>query len=202
MTLALSLAGCGAAGSTGTSPAPPGTPAASSATPSVVPSVQATPSASPSASPSAIANPIVGEWVRTASCAEALAAFEAAGLTDQVADWVVGNYVPEGAAAAAGKECANARPAVPHSHFFTGAGQFGSRDEHGQQVDDGVYRLVDADTLAFPTETGGEILVDVAITGDEVTFSVTVPAACEGDCRGDYGWAMSAFFGPRPFVRN
>jgi hypothetical protein len=33
-----------------------------------------------------------------------------------------------------------------HSHFFTADGAFGSLDFNGQQVDDGSWTLVDADT--------------------------------------------------------
>ena len=36
---------------------------------------------------------------------------------------------------------------VEHSHFFTASGLFGSRDAKGQQVDDGKWAFVDADTL-------------------------------------------------------
>ena len=160
-----------------------------------------------SASPAASSSPIVGEWVRTASCDEALAAFVQAGLIDQVPDWVIGNYVGEGASAAPGKECANAKAAVPHSHFFTAEGRFGSRDENGQDVDDGDYQVVDADTLSFPSAArdfgySGDVLVDYSVAGNEVTFSVKVPTPCDAECRVAYGWALSAFFGPRPFERK
>ena len=177
--------------------------------PASAPSVsESSPATSPGSSPpAAISSPIVGEWVRTASCDEALEAFVEAGLTDQVSDWVVGNYVPEGATAAPGDECASARPEAPHSHFFTSEGRFGSRDENGQDVDDGDYQIVDADTLTFPSATldfgsSVDVLVDYAIAGDEVTFSVNVPTPCEGGCRVAYAWALSAFFGPRSFERK
>jgi hypothetical protein len=198
--LALLIAGC-SAGST-TLPSNTGSTAAQ-ASPSVQPSSASSASASPAASP----NAIVGEWVRTASCDDALAAFVQAGLADQVPAWVIGNFVGEGASAAPGKECANARPAVPHSHFFTADGRFGSRDENGQDVDEGGYKIVDADTLSFASHAqefgySGDILVDYSIKGDEVTFSVTLPTPCEAACRVAYGWALSAFFGSRPFERK
>ena len=165
------------------------------------------PAQTASASLAAASSPIVGEWVRTASCEEALAAFVQAGLTDQIADWVTGNYVGEAASTPPGKECTNARPAVPHSHFFTAEGRFGSRDENGHDVDDGDYQVVDAGTLSFPSAArdfgySGDVLVDYSVAGNQVTFSVNVPSPCEAECRVAYGWALSAFFGPRPFERK
>jgi hypothetical protein len=197
--LALLIAGCSAGSTPPTSDTPRSTAAQAS------PSVQ--PSSASSASPAASPNTIVGEWVRTASCDDALAAFVRAGLADQVPAWVIGNFVGEGASAVPGKECANARPAVPHSHFFTADGRFGSRDENGQDVDEGGYKVVDADTLSFASHAqefgySGDILVDYSIKGDEVTFSVTLPTPCEAECRVAYGWALSAFFGSRPFERK
>ena len=46
--------------------------------------------------------------------------------------------------------------AVPlrHSHFFTEDGQFGSRDDAGDQVDDGTYRAVDDNTIVISKEFG------------------------------------------------
>jgi hypothetical protein len=195
VVIALIVAACGGAGPSGGTAVAPATAEASPSIGEAVASANA-----------GDTMPIVGEWVRTATCEEALAAFVEAGLDDQVQDWVVGNYVAEGAEAP-GDACADAKPAVPHSHFFTKDGQFGSRDEHGRQVDDGDYEVVDADTLSFPSATRDfgsdqDVLVDYAIEGDEVRFVVTVPASCDGGCRVAYGWAMSAFFGPHPFERT
>jgi hypothetical protein len=194
VVVTLILAGCSGARPAS---APPNTTGSAPVSPSV-------PGETASASPAASSSSIIGEWIRTASCEEALAAFVQAGLTDQVPDWVIGNYVGEGASAAPGKECANAKAAVPHSHFFTAQGRFGSRDEKGQDVDDGDYQVVDADTLSFPSAArdfgySGEVLVDYSVAGDQITFSVHVPTPCEAECRVAYGWALSAFFGPRPF---
>ena len=182
-------------------------PAVAPATTPSSPSSDADAESSVAASARGSAAPIVGEWVRTATCDEALAAFHAAGLDDQIPAWVVGNFVGEGASAAPGSECANAKPPVPHTHVFTADGRFGSRDEHGQDVDSGDYRVVDADTLSFTShgeEFGyaGDILVDYTIDGTGVTFVVQVPASCDAACRLAYGWALSAFFGPRPFERS
>jgi len=85
--------------------------------------------------------------------------------------------------------------------------KFGSRDETRQEVDNGDYKVVDADTLSFASHArefgyAGDLLVDYVIVGDRVTFSVKVPTPCDAQCRVAHGWAMSAFFGPTPFDRE
>ena len=50
-----------------------------------------------------------------------------------------------------GDLCAGAHAPYVHSHFFTADGQFGSLDEHLQQVDDGGYRVA-GDMLVFGKE--------------------------------------------------
>jgi len=120
--------------------------------------------------------------------------FDAAGLADSHVHWIIENWgsQPE----ATGDPCEGARSPTEHSHFFTESGQFGSRDEHGQQVDDGTYEAVDADTLAFPGAGFGydrDIIVDYEITGDVVTFDVVLPEQCEDTCKEAYAWALSAF---------
>lgn len=42
--------------------------------------------------------------------------------------------------------------AIPrrHSHFVTSDGQFGSRDENGNQVDEGTFDIIDVNTLVVP----------------------------------------------------
>jgi hypothetical protein len=149
---------------------------------------------------------IVGSWSRVNRCEESLAAFHAAGLDDQIQTWVVNNFVAEGAVRAPGQECEGSIGPDRHAHFFTSDGRFGSRDANGNQVDDGAWVLVDADTLSFPEHArelgdGTDVLVDFHVAGDSVTFVVTVPPDCTARCRLAYGWAMSAFFGPTQWER-
>ena len=164
-----------------------------------------TPSTTPSSGP---VSAIVGDWTRVQSCQQQFAAFEAAGLAATHATSITDNwYAPGASAPTSGDLCAEAKPPVKHSHFFTVDGQFGSRDENGQQVDDGDYRIVDSDTLAFPSHAqefnyAGDLLVDCTIDGDTATFRVTLPADCTGACADAYAWALSAFFGPTPWSRR
>lgn len=156
-----------------------------------------TPAASASGSLSADSD-VLGTWHRAQSCQEMLAAFERAGLAESHVDWLTGNFYGGGAAPTAGDVCAGARGPLEHSHFFTSSGGFGSKDEHGQQVDGGDHVIVDAETLAFPSHAtefhyAGDLVVDYSIAGDVVTFEVVLPQPCEGTCKDAYAWALSAF---------
>lgn len=159
--------------------------------PSVAESLEATASPTPAA--------VVGVWARTQDCAGQLAAFDEAGLVDSHLGWVIGNWFPEGSEPNAADPCAGARPAEEHSHFFTAAGEFGSYDANGEQVDDGDWVLVDGDTLGFPSHAAefgydGDLLVDFTVNGDAATFAVQLPDDCTAACADAYAWALSAFY--------
>jgi hypothetical protein len=49
--------------------------------------------------------------------------------------------------------CKGAVP-LKHGHFFTADGLFGSRDDGGDQVDDGTYRVLDQNTVVIEKEFG------------------------------------------------
>jgi hypothetical protein len=53
-----------------------------------------------------------------------------------------------------------------HSHFFTADGRFGSRDQNGQQVDEGYYHITNPDTVVINNAT-----FHYHITGDGNTIS-------------------------------
>ena len=131
---------------------------------------------------------IVGSWHRTQSCEEMLAVFDAAGLAESHLGWLQGNFFGGEAGPTEGDVCEGAQGPLEHSHFFTEGGEFGSHDEHGEQVDFGDYQEVDEDTLAFPSHASefgydGDLTVDYEITGDVVTFGVVLPDECEAACR-------------------
>ena len=155
---------------------------------------------SPVVSPSATnaASDLVGSWHRAQTCQEMLAAFERAGLATSHAEWLTGNFYGGSPAPTVGDVCEGARGPLEHSHFFTASGKFGSHDENGQQVDDGDYVAVDANTLAFPSHASefgypGDLVVDYAINDGLLTFDVTLPQPCEVSCADAYAWALSAF---------
>ena len=198
-TAVLAIAGCSTAGPS---------PDVPSAQPSDAPSASAPATAAGSATGAQAMDPeLVGEWVRLQSCQEQLAAFKQAGLAQTHLMWIAGNWVGEEASPVPGKECDGARPPEEHSHFFTEDGHFGSRDAQGQQVDDGDYVLVDADTLSFPSHArefgyAGDLLVDYEVGSDAAEFHVQLPESCEAACADAYAWALSAFFDANTWERT
>jgi dienelactone hydrolase len=146
-------------------------------------------------------SPIVGEWRRINSCDAFVRAFEGAGLRELIPEWLV----TTGYATRADQ----IDPAAPctgavedrNKYFFEASGRFGSLDQDEVLVDDGTYRLVDADTIAFVgTLTGRELRADFRIRGDRLSFEVPIPAGCAGPCREDLAWVVSAFY-PGAFER-
>ena len=59
-----------------------------------------------------------------------------------------------------------------HSHFFSSAGQFGSVDYNGQQVDDGTYRLLNARTIRI-----GDGTFHFRITARQLRLEPVISAA-------------------------
>jgi hypothetical protein len=114
--------------------------------------------------------PLVGLWMQVHTCDQLVAALEEAGL-GEIAPAMVGDYFPDTAPeelAAKEDVCSGARP-QRHFHFFDAAGEFGSLDQHRQQVDDGPY-VVDGDMLFIGDETWGGTWT-FAISGNRLTLS-------------------------------
>lgn len=177
-------------------PASPPSPAGATVLPTAVTS--ATPTAA------TLTAPIVGSWHRVLTCKDQFAAFKAAGLAESHREWMTGNFFAGAPGPTSGDPCAGALGPFEHSHFFTAQGAFGSRDQNGQQVDDGDYAVVDGDTLAFPSharEFGytSELVVDYAVADGVAMFEVVLPDACIGTCADAYAWALSAF-GTNPWL--
>jgi hypothetical protein len=130
-----------------------------------------------SSSPSAVASsePIVGEWERVLKCEQLVPPMREAGLQAYVPSLVWGSFFwPEVPTIEAfdfdpKDPCKGAEPRR-HSHFFTAGGEFGSRDEHGAQVDSGVYELVGKDRLVINGST-----FRYRIRGDAIRFDPILP---------------------------
>jgi hypothetical protein len=88
--------------------------------------------------------------------------------------------------------CKGAVPQV-HSHFFTADGQFGSRDQQGDQVDDGTYKLVDDRTFVVSKEFP-DVTFHYRISGDTIRFDPVVPS-CAPSCFESVWSLMVAFPG-------
>ena len=194
-TLAIILAACGVPATeqpiATLAPATEAVPTATEIAPTNTP--QPTPTTSATEVP---VSPLVGEWQRVNSCASFVQAFKEGGLIDLAPEWLVGNYFTSLDQIDNTDLCKGATEVV-HSHFFTANGGFGSRDEMGRQVDDGSYRMVDDRTITFPSS---DVTVHFSIEGDAVMFEVVVPDPCEGTCRDNTAWALSAFY-PGAFQR-
>ena len=160
-------------------PAPP-SPSASSA--------PAPASASLSAAPA-----IVGEWVGIHDCERIVTMLADAGLDEFLADAVYGNGLIPGVDPSTAtlkdpsKPCDGAVERQ-HSHFFTAAGEFGSKDFHGQQVDDGRYTLEGEDVIVINGER-----FKFAIDGDELSLEpepVDISGCTAKECRFVATWVL------------
>jgi hypothetical protein len=141
---------------------------------------------------------LVGSWHRAQTCAEMLAAFEDAGLAESHREWLQGNFFGGELGPTEGDPCTGAEGPLEHDHFFTAAGEFGSHDESGEEVDGGDFQVVDNDTVSFPSHAAefgydGDLVVDYAVRGDVMTFDVALPEQCVDTCAEAYAWALSAF---------
>ena len=115
-------------------------------------------------SPAAKAS-IVGRWQQTHKCTWLVHALRPAHLRP-LAPGVIGDYFPDKTPQQLARKRHLCRGATPqrHSHFFTSDGGFGSVDQHGQQVDDGSYRVINGRTVKI-----GSVRFHYRITaGDQV----------------------------------
>ena len=183
----LSLAACGSGGDDeATSPTPASNTSASAA------ADQSNPP-SPGADTS-----IVGEWTRTTTCQERVDALAAAGLGRFAAEhaagegWIPGVTSPDDIADL-DHPCRGAEP-VEHGHFFTADGLFGSRDDSGQQVDDGTYVLKGDDTVVIDKEFG-EVTFHYSVSPDGTTLMLdpVLPTCAEQGCF-DAQWAVAVAY--------
>jgi hypothetical protein len=158
----------------------------------------------PSATTTAGAADIVCEWARETRCEEIVAALAAAGFDDAIPEFAYG-FVP-GADSAddiadPDEPCAGAVP-LRHSHFFTADGRFGSRDENGDQVDNGTYAITDDGTFVIASECDciGEVTFHYDIDGDEILFEPVMPE-CAPQCFAAV-WSISVAYPGRPWTRS
>jgi hypothetical protein len=175
LTASVALAAC-----TSTT-APPG---ASGPTGSTVESaLAATPTSSvaPTRPPAPSATPVpalVGEWKGMHDCAVVVAALKTFGFPTFVNSIVVDDGLIPGVTDPAKlvdpKHPCLGSVSFVHYHFFRADGQFGSLDEHRQQVDDGPWAIVDAKTFRI-----GDVAFGYEVTGDKLTLT---PMNVTHDC--------------------
>ena len=135
----------------------------------------------PSSAPQSTSSPrpasIVGRWEVPRTCEGMVEALDQAGLGD-IAPSVVGEYFPDKKPKQLARKADICRGAKPqqHSHFFTKDGQFGSLDQHEEQVDEAPYRAVDERTLRLSTEFGEEIYRYRIVGGNKLTLDPVIAA--------------------------
>jgi hypothetical protein len=119
---------------------------------------------------------IVGRWEVLRTCEGMVQALDQVGLRE-LAPSVVGDYFPDQSPKQLARKadvCHGAKP-QQHSHFFSEDGQFGSLDQHGQQVDDAPYRVVDDSTLRLNLEFGEETYRYRIVEGNELALEPVIP---------------------------
>jgi hypothetical protein len=163
------------------------------------PAGEARPAATDSTTPETTSDapPLVGRWRRVNECAELVKALDDAGLR-AIAPSVVGDYFPEVPPQQLAKKaelCEGAQPIV-HYHFFDADGRFGSLDEQEEQVDEGMYEIVDKRTFVISKEFP-DTTFHYVIEGDALTLSPVVTGAMKKEALanplefGVAGWANS-----------
>ena len=121
---------------------------------------------------------LVGEWQGMHVCAVVVAALETFGFDTFVNSIVVDDGLIPGVTDPAKlvdptRPCLGSVPFI-HYHFFRADGQFGSLDEHRNQVDDGTWAIVDAKTFRI-----GDVPFGYQVTGDKLTLT---PMNVTHDC--------------------
>jgi hypothetical protein len=141
------------------------------------PSGQSTATDSTTSDSTSDAPPLVGRWERVNECPQLVKALNQAGL-GAIAPSVAGDYFPEASPKQLARKddlCTGAEPFV-HSHFFDDAGMFGSLDENEDQVDDGMYEILDDGRFRIGNADVGAVF-RYEIDGDALSLSpVLTPA--------------------------
>lgn len=155
------------------------------------PSTSSSTSSASASSTTAASSPLVGEWQRLQKCSELESVMTKAGLHDALLESVAGDgWIPGVTKVSEIKDPAHpciGSVARKHSHFFTEDGQFGSRDQYGQQVDDGRYQLVgDAFVISGVT-------FHYVITGNDTLSIRPDTPKCAPSCF-EAGWSIAVAY--------
>lgn len=142
---------------------------------------------------------LVGRWERVNECPQLVKALSEADL-GAVAASVAGDYFPNSTPKELAKKddvCAGAEPFV-HSHFFTDGGAFGSLTEDLQQVDDGMYEILDGRFRIGNADIG--VVFRFQIAGDELSLSPVITREMKREALAhplkfsDAGWGIAVSY--------
>ena len=143
---------------------------------------------------------LVGRWERVNECPQLMKALSDAGL-EALAASVAGDYFPNSTPKELAKKddvCEGAEPFV-HSHFFTDGGAFGSLTEDLQQVDDGMYEILDGGRFRIGNADVG-VVFRYEIDGDELSISPVITREMRRDALAhplefsDAGWSVAVSY--------
>lgn len=128
---------------------------------------------------------IVGEWIRDTTCAERVKALDDAGLGQFAAEHAAGEGWIPGVTSVEEiddpkRPCKGAEP-LEHGHFFTSDGRFGSRDDSGEEVDDGTYRPTSPTTVVISKEFG-DVTFNFTVTRDTLVLEPIMPDCTKSGC--------------------
>ena len=148
-------------------------------------------------------NPVLGTWTAVTTCSTQYnALMKYPGLRKYANEMVVGNgFIPGVHEISQLKDPAHpCDGAVPrkHSHFFTKAGDFGSLDWRGEQVDDGRYTLKGANRMVIHKEFPA-VTFTYAVRGTTIKFTPLIARTCSTfRC----AWSLSMAIPGTPWTRR
>ena len=185
------LAGCGSSAPTGQP-----TPTAAETIPLPSPSA-AVPTSPAPATPSAA---LVGKWSLNRTCAALVQAVTAGGHPELMPA-ILSELISPTAAFDPKDPCAHALPPMKHSHTFWPDGTFNSYDQREQEVDFGVWVLVDSDTMKI-----GEPVADAefswVVNGDHLSLTPVIDASCTtAECLDRIDWQFAVAFPGETWTR-
>jgi hypothetical protein len=139
---------------------------------------------------------LVGRWEHVNECPQLTKALAEEGL-ETIAPSVAGDYFPTSTPRQLAKKddvCDGAEGFV-HSHFFTDSGTFGSLTEDLEQVDDGLYEILDGGRVRI-----GGVVFRYEIEGDELSLSPVITPAMKTEALAqplefsDAGWSVAVSY--------
>jgi hypothetical protein len=139
---------------------------------------------------------LVGRWEHVNECPQLTKALAEEGL-ETIAPSVAGDYFPNSTPRQLAKKddvCDGAEGFV-HSHFFTDSGTFGSLTEDLEQVDDGLYEILDGGRVRI-----GGVVFRYEIESDELSLSPVITPAMKKEALAqplefsDAGWSVAVSY--------
>jgi len=117
--------------------------------------------------------PLVGVWETNRTCQGLVRALAKVNL-EPLAPSVVGDYFPgvDPKVLANKKNICDGATPQAHSHFFSTLGTFGSLDQHGDQVDNAEYRILNDHTVRI-----SKVTFHYKIDGNELTLVPVITQA-------------------------